>query len=360
MLLVKISAAAMIGTLTTATAAATAPYYKNRHLRVVINYSPGGPTDIEGRLFARHIGKHVDGNPKVTVHNMDGAGGAVGNNYLGVAAPKDGTTIGYLSGAAWQAAFSPEEWPVPLTSYGIIAYQSGTSMHYVRSAAGAGIKRPSDLPKARGLILGGLRATQSKDLTSRLVLDMLGVEYKYVTGYKGTSNARLALQQGEIDYLVESAPSYRGVVEPTMVKQGIATPLYFDPGIHSNGEYYVPSTAQGLDGMQPFHVVYEQIKGKPPSGQLWEAYKTILGISDGLQRLIVAPPGTPQEAVRALREAVAKLNKDKEFEEEATRTFGFVPRYETGARVAEEVHSRLRLSPEMRAFIEAYMGKASR
>jgi tripartite-type tricarboxylate transporter receptor subunit TctC len=358
--LVKLAITALIGASIGGGAAAAQPYYKDKELRVLINYSAGGPTDIEGRLFARHIGKHIEGNPNVTANNMAGAGGAVATNYLGMAAPKDGTMVGYFSGASWRAVFSPQEWQVPFTDYEIVAYQPGTSMHYVRSDAGPGIKRPADLVKADGLVAGGLRVTQSKDLSTRLVLDMLGVDYKYVTGYKGTSKARTALQQGEIDYLVESAPSYRGVVVPTMVKEGMATPLYFDSGIRPNGEYYIPAPAQGLEDMQPFHVVYKQIKGEAPSGQLWDAYKTITGISGALQRIIALPPGTSEEAVTALRKAVAKLNSDKEFAADAMRTFGFVPQYETSPQVNEDVHSMLRLSPEMRTFIESYMAKAGR
>jgi tripartite-type tricarboxylate transporter receptor subunit TctC len=357
--LAKVTVASLLGATMAVGAAVSAPYYKDKDLNVVINYSAGGPTDIEGRLFARHLGKHLEGNPNVRANNMAGAGGAVGANYLGTAAPKDGTTIGYLSGAGWRAVFNPDEWTAPFADYEVVAYQPGTSMHYVRSDVEPGIKGPSDLPKARGMVAGGLRATQSKDITMRLVLDMLGVDYDYVTGYKGTSKARTALQQGEIHYLVESAPSYRGVVVPTMVKEGLVTPLFFDPGIRPNGEYYTPAPAQGLEDMQPFHVVYEQIKGERPSGELWEAYKAITNISRGLQRLIVLPPGAPEEAAAELREAIAKLNKDEEFAKDAMRTFGFVPQYETSAQVDEEVQSMLHLKPELKGFIDKYTAQGA-
>ena len=47
----------------------------------MINFAPGGPTDIEGRLFAKHIVKHIDGQPTIVVQNKDGAGGMVGASY---------------------------------------------------------------------------------------------------------------------------------------------------------------------------------------------------------------------------------------------------------------------------------------
>ena len=85
---------------------ATDPFYKGKRLTLLINYAAGGPSDIEGRLLVRHIGKYLDGNPTIIVQNMDGAGGMIGNNYLGEIAPKDGTMVGYFTGSAWNAAAS--------------------------------------------------------------------------------------------------------------------------------------------------------------------------------------------------------------------------------------------------------------
>ena len=62
-------------------------FYKGKRLTLLINFAAGGPADIEGRLFAKHFGKHVDGNPNIIVQNRDGAGGLVGTNYLGELGP---------------------------------------------------------------------------------------------------------------------------------------------------------------------------------------------------------------------------------------------------------------------------------
>src|SRR5947207_4793300 len=83
-------------------ASAQEPFYAGKRLTVLVNYAAGGPTDIEGRLFARHIGKYIEGQPAIVVQNRDGASGLVGTNYIGEVAPKDGSVVGYLTGAAWQ------------------------------------------------------------------------------------------------------------------------------------------------------------------------------------------------------------------------------------------------------------------
>src|SRR5262245_38489583 len=75
----------------TATARADDPFYAGKRLTILINFAAGGPTDIEGRLFAKHLARYVDGAPNIVIQNMDGAGGIVGAKYLGEVAPRDGT-----------------------------------------------------------------------------------------------------------------------------------------------------------------------------------------------------------------------------------------------------------------------------
>src|SRR5262245_62195875 len=167
-------------------ASADEPYYKGRRLTLIINFAAGGPTDIEGRLLAKHLVRHVAGNPGLIVQNMDGAGGMIGAGYLGEVAPKDGTTLGYFTGSAWRYASNPERFRTDFSSYEFVGYQPGTSIAYMRTDVPPGIKEPTDIVKTKGVVAGGLGAENSKDLLLRLALDMLGVPYKYVTSYRGS------------------------------------------------------------------------------------------------------------------------------------------------------------------------------
>src|SRR3954463_14925734 len=185
-----------LATLATADARADDPYYKGKRLTLLIVSAAGGPTDIEGRLFAKYLARHIEGAPSLIVQNMDGAGGVIGAQYLGEVAPKDGTFVGYLSGTSWIYVSEPERWRVDFKAYEFIAYAPGTTVHFVRTDVPPGIKQPADIVKATGLIAGGLSADTSKDLRLRLGLDMLGVPYKYVTGYRSSPPARLAPPRG--------------------------------------------------------------------------------------------------------------------------------------------------------------------
>jgi tripartite-type tricarboxylate transporter receptor subunit TctC len=334
-------------------AGAQEPYYKGKRLTLLINFAAGGPTDIEGRLFAKYLARHIDGHPNIIVQNMDGAGGVVGATYLGEVAPKDGTYLGYLSGTSWVYVSEPERWRVDFKSYEFVAYQPGTTVHFVRTDVEPGMKQPADIVKAKGLIAGGLSIDTSKDLRLRLGLDMLGVPYQYVTGYRSSAPARLALQRGEINMFSESPPSYRAVVEPQLVKTGQAMPVWYDE-VNTDDPPPPQKQTEGLS-IPSLPQLYKQVKGTLPSGRMWEAYKTVFEVNSTLQRLIALPPGAPPAAYNALRVAIERLNNDKDFAAEAVKAIEFAPDYPTAPDMSKRVRDMLHATPEMRAFINDYM-----
>ena len=77
-------------------AAEKSPYYGGKTLTFVINFAAGGPTDIEGRVFAEHLGRHIPGQPAIVVQNRGGGGGMAGVNFIGEVAETDGLTAGYF------------------------------------------------------------------------------------------------------------------------------------------------------------------------------------------------------------------------------------------------------------------------
>jgi hypothetical protein len=248
----------------------------------------------------------------------------------------------------------PERFRVDFKSYEFIAYQPGTTVHFVRTDVPPGIKQPADIVKARGLIAGGLSLDTSKDLRLRMGLDMLGVPpYKYVTGYRSSPPARLALQRGEINMFSESPPSYRAVVEPQLVKTGVAIPVWWDDVSIADP----PPPQKQMEGLAipSLPQLHRQVKGAPPSGELWEAYKTLFDINSTLQRLIVLPPGAPRTAYDTLSKAIERLNNDKDFAAEANKVIEFAPDYPIAPDMSQKVRAMLQATPQMRTFINDYM-----
>ena len=172
---------------------AQTPFYKGKRITMLINFTVGGGADIEGRLIAKYLAKHLEGKPTIVVQNMEGAGGLVGANFLGEAASKDGTYVGYLSSAVGFYLTEAERWRADLRTYGFAAYVPGTGVIYMRTDVSPGIKKAKDLAQARGLILGGRAASAPSDIGARLALDMLDMPYGYVTGYRSAASARTRL-----------------------------------------------------------------------------------------------------------------------------------------------------------------------
>jgi len=334
------------------------PFYQGKRITLLINFAPGGPTDVEGRLLARHIVKHIDGNPLIVVQNKDGASGLVGSAYLGEVGPKDGTMFGYLTGTAWGYAVDPAAFRVDFRTYDFIGAQPGNAVYYMRSDTPPGMKAPADLMKAQGLVVGGLGADSAKDLLERLTFDMLGLQYRYVTGYRSSNAARLALQNGEINVHSESTPGYFGVVEPSLVKTGKVMAIWYDPNY--DGKEFTPIKAMAHKDVPTFPEFYKTVKGGAPSGPLWEAYKTNLEADAQMLRLIAMPPGSPPAAIAALRQALVALNDDKNYAADAMTAMQFVPHYDASPNLNQVVRDRLTIAPDMRSFILDYMKKVAR
>jgi tripartite-type tricarboxylate transporter receptor subunit TctC len=351
-------AIAMLGMVSAMSAwSAPRPFYAGKQLTVLVNFAAGGPTDIEGRVFAEFLANHIDGHPSVIVENKEGAGGLTGTVYLGEVGPKDGTEVGYLTGSAWNAVNQPNLLPTPFKDYDFIGYQSGTTVYYARSDTPPGLKTATDIVKVNGMVVGGQSVDNVKDLLHRLTLDMLGVRYKYVTGYQSSSAARLALQRGEIQFYSEGAPSYLSVIQPQFVKTGIVTPIYYDP--QYDGQHFKISDSVVSLPILPFQELYKKLKGSAPSGPLWQAYLGVLAVNQTAQRLIALPPRSPKPAVDALRKAVHDLDTDRAFQAAALKAFGFVPFYQTGPDTNAQVGAMLAsIQPSTLSFIQAYVKKA--
>jgi tripartite-type tricarboxylate transporter receptor subunit TctC len=309
-------------------------------------------------LFAKYLARHIDGQPGIMVQNKAGAGGVVGPTYLGEVGPRDGTMLGYFSGTAWNFVNEPERWRVDFRRFEFVTYQSGTTIHFMRTDVPPGMREPADIARAQGLVLGGLTVDNPKDVRLRLGLDMLGVPYRYVTGYGSGSPARIALQRGEIHMFSESPPSYRAVVVPSLVKTGEVMPVWYDSG-DASGAASEPRSVEGL-AIPSFAQLHKTITGKVPSGPRWEAFRTIHEVNSTLQRLVALPPGSPQAAIDALQAAVGRLNHDKEFAAESLRTIEFAPDYETGPDISARVRAMLVASPEVRAFVADYIKSAQK
>ncbi len=162
--------------------AAERPFYQGKNVNFIINFAAGGPTDIEGRIVARHLAKHIPGQPTLIPQNMAGAGGVTGMNFLGEVAKPDGQTLGYFTGPYNHQMMRTPSLRIDLMKLPFIASIQGVTVCYIRSDVPPGIKKPTDIAKAERFRAGGLSYDSNKDLRFRLAFDILGLKYDYVTG----------------------------------------------------------------------------------------------------------------------------------------------------------------------------------
>jgi len=326
------------------------PFYRGKTLTVLINFAAGGPTDIEGRITARFLGKHLPGQPAVIVQNMPGAGGVIGTNYLGEVAKPDGLTMGYFTGQFFNLLTADPTLRVDLAKFAYIASIEGVAVAYMRKDVAPGIQDPKDIMKAKGFKAGGLSLNSAKDVRFRLQLDILGIPHQYVTGYNSNSDARLALERNEIQFFTEGTPGYRSQVQPRMVKEGLVVPVYADELVTADGEFRPSSEVPDIPSFSQLH---QQIFGKLGTGALWEALKTI-NLTHAMQRIAKVSPGTPAEAVAALRQGFAQMIKDPEFIQEFKKVTRSDPAFQVGGEADKLIRKLVQAPAEVKTTIRRY------
>jgi len=338
-------------------AAEKTPFYQGKTLNIVINFAAGGPTDIESRIFAKHLSRHIAGAPTVTVQNMGGGGGITATNFIGEVAKPDGFTAAYFTGSLFHQQVKDPGLRVDLSKFGFITGVNGVTVSYIRTDVAPGMKKPSDFIKAQKFRAAGLGVSSSKDVRFRLSFDLLGVKYDYVTGYNSSSDARLAVQRNEAQYHDETLPSYRTQVEPQMVKTGMVLPIYYTDLVAPSGEILV---SRDVPELLPFSYFYRELFGKPPSGIKFEALKAANMSSTNMTRMFLMPPKSPPETIAILRKAFDGLAKDQDFLQDAVATMRFQPRFEVGDAGERLFRQASNTPPEIASFLRKYIEEANR
>jgi len=336
-----------------------AQFYKGKTLTMMINYPAGGPTDIEGRIIARHLDKHLPGNPTIIVKNVGGAAGNLGANQLGEKEPRDGSIFGFFTWNFIDQILAAEGLRVKYQDFGFIAGVQQPNVIYSRKDLPPGIAKPQDILKAKDFKVGALGNTSTQMLFSTLALDILGVKYKVVPGYKGLKEVETAIQQNEVQLASTSLPGFTASIEPTMVKTGIAVPLfYFD--IEDASGNFRPSPA--LPNIMTFLELYKSINGadKMPSGQHWEALRFVTRIMNAMFRTAFLPPNSPKQSLQDLRAGFANLWKDESFLADYEKTVRTRPGFVSGDDGEKIIASLARVDPGLVKFFKDYTDAAGK
>jgi tripartite-type tricarboxylate transporter receptor subunit TctC len=173
-------------------------FYRGRTISLVIGYSVGGGYDIHGRVLARHLGRHIPGNPGIIVQNMPGGGSLRAANYLYNAAPKDGTTIGVFSrGMAMEPLIGSSNTQYDSRKFTWIG--SITNEVSVCATSSASKVKTWDDLLATPFTVAGEGSGSDPDIFATMIRNVFGAKLRLIPGYPGSAEMTLAIERGEVD-----------------------------------------------------------------------------------------------------------------------------------------------------------------
>jgi tripartite-type tricarboxylate transporter receptor subunit TctC len=280
-------------------AQSAADFYRGKTVSLTVGYSTGGGYDTYARILARHMVKHIPGNPAIVVQNMPGAGSLKAANYLYNVAPKDGTAFGMFGrGIALE----------PLIGSSNAAQFDATKFLWLGSgtdeAAVVVLWRAKEIATwadmlAKPFTVGGEGTGSDPDVYALMLKNVFGVKLKLVSGYPGTAEMALALERGEVDGRASWSWSSLKSYKPDWIAQNkVNLPVQLNlaksadlPNVPLIGDYATNDRQRQILKL----VLSRQIMGRP----------------------FMAPPGIPADRQATLRKAFDDTMKDPDFLAEA-------------------------------------------
>jgi tripartite-type tricarboxylate transporter receptor subunit TctC len=173
-------------------------FYKDKTVTIVVGYSAGGGYDQYARMLARHLGRHIPGNPNVLVQNMPGAASMTSVRYLGTTAPKDGTVITTFDPGLILQTLGESNAKVNFADYQWL----GTLLRDIRIcyAWGAtGIKTLADVLKCKEFLIGTTAKGSNAYVNGAILRNIFHAPIRQIAGYPGSAEQRMALERGELE-----------------------------------------------------------------------------------------------------------------------------------------------------------------
>jgi tripartite-type tricarboxylate transporter receptor subunit TctC len=279
-------------------AQSAAEFYKGKTVSLIIGYSVGGGYDAYGRLVARHLGKHIPGQPSVVPQNMTGAGSLKAANYLYSVAAKDGSVIGTFSRSLAIAPLlkKAEFDSTKFTWIGSVTDEVSLCLTRHDSS----VKTFDDLV-AKGATFGGEGSGSDPNIFALLYRNLFGAKIKLVVGYPGTNEIQLATERGEVDGLCGLSWSTLKGRYPHWLKDRKAN-ILVQAGIKKQAE--LPNVPSATD-----------LAKQPDQRQILN----LILIGQAMARPFAAPPDIPADRKAALVAAFGETLKDPDFLAEAKK-----------------------------------------
>jgi len=275
---------------------AVGPYYEGKVIRLIVGVSAGGGYDTYARTIARHMGKHIPGDPKIIVENMAGANHLIAANYIYKVAKPDGLTMCHITGNLYfRQMFGVQGIEFDARKFVYIGAPVKEWCVMILSKK-SGITSVDQWMNSKTAVrLGATGFLGDIGTNVRIVRATTGLPIKLIEGYKGTAEIRVAVESGELDGTIPMWDSAKATWRHALEAGDLVILFQLTP--------------QPLPELPNVPLLINLTKTD-------DAKKVIeLGIHNlGIgMRPFALPPGTPKEQTEILRNAFQETMKDKEF-----------------------------------------------
>jgi len=296
-----LAAALLVCVSQSARAQPVADFYRGKRLTLISSSAVGGGYDQYARLLAKHMARHIPGEPTITVQNMVGAEGIRAANYLYAVAAQDGSVLGGVSrNIGLVSLYEPGNTAIQFDArkfFWLGSPQQEVGLAIV--AASTGLRTLDDL-RRREVTASSTARNAPTSVYPRLLNALHGTRIKVIEGYDGSPAALIAFERGEVEAYVSGGLSAAtlGRIEPWL-KNGSAR-AFLQMGMTRGSTFPdVPTAIEAMttpDHKRVFEIVFtDQVMGRP----------------------FLLPPGVPLDRVRALRAAFDATMRDEGFLAEA-------------------------------------------
>jgi len=290
----------IVAAASSARAQSPAEFYKGKNVDLYIGYSAGGGYDLYARLLAKHMGKHIPGNPTIIPKNMEGAGSLRLANWIYNVAPKDGSAFGTIGrGTGFDPLLGHKGAQFDATKFTWIG-SANNEVSVCVAWHTSGITKFEEM-LSRELIVGGTGPAADTDQFPKVVNGVLATKMRVIAGYPGGNDVGLAMERGEVQgrcgWSWSSVKStQQRWIDDKKINVLVQLALQKHPDLPDVP--LVTDLAKTDEQRQVLKIIFaRQVMGRP----------------------FLAPPNVPKDRVEALRSAFMATMKDPEFMADADK-----------------------------------------
>jgi tripartite-type tricarboxylate transporter receptor subunit TctC len=268
-------------------------FYRGKTINFIIGYPAAGANDNYARTVARHIGKHIPGNPNVVPRNMPGAGSLIAANHVFNMAPKDGTVLGLLAATVpLEEALGTSNVKFKSAQFNWIGRMS-SSINVTIMNATSPVKTIQDAFE-KTAVLGATGRGATPTVYPSVLNNVVGTKFKIVMGYEGSIACMLAMERGEVDGHSTSWDGVKSAREDWLKDKKVNVLVQYGLKRHPD----LPDVPTSVE-----------------LGRTSEEVQILRVVANATEvgKMTLTAPGVPADRVEALRRAFDATIKDPEY-----------------------------------------------